>query len=190
MAKLSLLRKKSKTYLSYGLILLSLVFFTHPSFSQTSPSLKTLKNEYYLFVQTAKTAEIIRDPQNNTYNLILNNVDPSIVYFSNVPRYEADLMNTRRFVSVIEKNISLYHTNGLNAGVVGTVSSKPEIKKYILSLRNPVYNAEKNTMNFSAVMASVNPNTHEKNTDNFPSRIHLKNVSLFIDSVCLSCIQP
>ncbi len=193
MKKLSTIYKIWVKHFSYLLLLLfSMSFFTQSAFAQTPPSIKTLKNEYYLFMVTAKSAEAILDPKNNTYILTMDEVDPTIVYFSNVPKYEADLMDITDFSSVIVKNIDHYHPNGLNAGLVGaaTLNNDHQIKKYILALRNPVYNADKKTLKFSAVMAPLNPNTHEKHTDNFPSHIQLKNASLFIDSVCLSCIQP
>ena len=138
----------------------------------------------YLFIQNAKSAELIPTAKPGTYQLKLLNIEPYISYFSDRPNRITGLMPITKFLNNWKlNNPNSFSHDAPNAGFEGVKMhswSFGKDIKLIISLNKPVYDSTEKTLTYTV---------HSLPNNNFdltkPNK--LANVSLFIDSGFCPC---
>lgn len=155
-----------------------------------SSSITKHKHEAYLFVQSAKKVTIKANPETahltraKTYTIALEGTDPLITYFSDRPIRNAGEMPLVKFMKLWYQNDkNSFAENPPNAVLHVKKTrffSENEVYDYALELSNARYNEKNKILTFTA---KVLPG----NVDKIPDYGVFDHVSLFIDSVCLTC---
>jgi len=129
-----------------------------------------------IFVQTAPEASITKLAQPHSYQLSLKNIQNYATYFSDHPRRTTNIVTLQAFLDIWNKGLS---KNTSNASISGVVNNKPV--NFPAELTQPNYDAESRTLTYI-----IHPLEGKEST--IPSELHMSDVSLFIDSLCLSCL--
>jgi hypothetical protein len=155
---------------------------TAPQTSTNAPTQKVQDDTEYLFIETAKIGHMKKDPNaENTYAITLTEVDPWITYFSNVPKRITGFMHMKDFLQLLASETQTKYKAGLNSGLIALTQPNDKMARYILSIKDPKYNMQTQTITFTA---HIVPGA-QKNS--IPDNVDLQHVSLFIDAVCASC---
>lgn len=157
--------------------------------SDTTPTKSILDDVSLLFVQTANSGSFIKNDDN--YTLTLTNVSPYTTYFSDRPLRISGVSSTEEFVESWCYGANSFDSDPPNAAIniLGADDSEDVI---IVELFNPVYDAEKETLQYDAKIIS---NSLSENLQNHQMRAdasipeEFDDVSLFIDNSarCTAC---
>lgn len=156
------------------------------SFANCSvPGKKMAAKGNYLFVQSAKKASIkANNSKEKTYTIVLENTDPLITYFADRPIRNAGEMPLYEFMELwYHKNVNSFEKNPPNAVLhvkQTKIFTNDQVYDYALELSAPHYDKKLRKLTFTA---KVLPG----NVDKIPDNAVFDHVTLFIDSVCISC---
>ena len=134
----------------------------------------------FMFVQTADSGTFEATKDNTSFKLTLNNVSPQTIYFSDRPsRIAGDVANDK-FIT----GLGFDPANPPNAAVVLSEPESKESDVVIVSLFNPVYDANKKTLSYDAKPLDNLDGTglafwHPQKDTTLPSSF--SKVSVFID---------
>lgn len=137
-------------------------------------------NEELLFVMLSKKVAIHQNKTNSkNYQVILTNVSPDVVYFTNRPVRKTGYVSLQKFLTLWKKGT--FKDVAPNA-VIEAISMhmKPsDIKpatavSYAVTLTNPVYDSATNVVTFDAT-----PLSNQK----IPNMSHADYTAVFIDNV-------
>ena len=142
-------------------------------------------NAEYLFVESADKVYIkVDNSKDGTYTITLKNVDPLVTYFSDRPIRNAGELTVDKFLEIWQNDSNdSFKKNPPNAVLhakKGDLFTDEHVFNFAIELSNPVYNKKERSLTF---VAKPLPG----NIDPMPNSITLHHVSLFIDSVCLTC---
>lgn len=182
-----------KIYLSL-LAMLSILFIAPSQVladGQIQPPTASSNNTHYLFVQTAKTAQLRAVPnQPGVYVLTLTKANPYITYFTDRPNRDSGLMTAAKFAQQWQMGNNSFSKNAPNADISAIQHKVNGL--HVTPLNFPVellklsYNS--NTGDFTYVIHALPQNA--KTAATIPQTADLRYTALFIDSdrVCLGCI--
>lgn len=125
-----------------------------------------------VFVQTAPEASITKLAQPHSYQLSLKNIQNYAAYFSDRPSRTTNIITLQVF-------LDLWNKGTPKASISGVVNKKPV--NFPAELTQPNYDAESRTLTYI-----IHPLEGKEST--IPSELHMNDVSLFIDPLCLSCL--
>lgn len=144
------------------------------------------KGKDYLFIQSANKAEIKATKVDNTYLLVLKNVSPYIIYFTNRPNRDTGHMPLEQFVSDWKKGADSFAKDQPNAGLEGIkfegMKHGLNAVNYTFILSNPIYDKKDKTFTYTA--KTLNGEAALKPAD----LGKLRHPVIFIDGVCYGCI--
>jgi len=183
------MKKQGKSKL--GLIVLVFVAILSISpytFASTAAKHIVKKNKHegtYLFVQSSTKATIkVNKNHEETYTITLKNVDPLVTYFSDRPIRNAGEVSMDKFLTLwYHKNENSFKITPPNAVLHAKKTnffSPDHVFNFAIEITNPHYDRKSNTLIF---IAKPLPG----NVDPLPDFETLHHVSVFIDSVCLTC---
>lgn len=133
----------------------------------------------YLYIQTAKYAELDYNEKSKNYTLTLYETDPWITFFTDAPDKKTDFTATENFTENFKKELSK-HPDGLNIGLIAFEEDMKKPVHFTFSISDVVFDSKTNR---AAYTATVIPGPQK---DHLPIHEKLKHVALFIDS-CASC---
>jgi len=159
------------------------------STSDTIPTKSILDDISLLFVQTAKSGSFIKN--NGNYTLTLNNISSYTTYFSDRPLRISGISSTEEFVASWCDGTNSFDSDPPNAAI-NILDADHSENVIIVELFNPVYDAEKETLQYDARIISnslsENLKNHQMMADaEIPEEFD--DVSLFIDNSarCTAC---
>ncbi len=172
-------------------ICLSILMFSISPLAMGSTTLKGLspKNKHpkeeYLFVESADKATIKIIPgKDKTYTIVLKNIDPFVTYFSDRPIRDAGELSIEKFIEMWHhKNVNSFRENPPNAVLhakKGGFFSDVQVFNFAIIVTEPYYDKKSGTLSFTAKPLPGN-------VDSLPESETFHHVSIFIDSVCLTC---
>lgn len=129
-----------------------------------------------VFVQTAPEATITKSTAPHTYELSLKNIQNYTTYFSDRPSRTSSIMTLESFLNLWTKGFA---KDAPNASISGVSNNK--MVNFPAELTKPRYDSASKTLTYV-----IHP--LEGKESNIPSGLHLSDVSLFIDPLCLSCL--
>lgn len=129
-----------------------------------------------VFVQTAPEASITKLAQPHSYQLSLKNIQNYTTYFSDRPSRTTNMVTLQAFLELWNKGFS---KDAPNASISGVVDKK--LINFPAELTQPSYDAESRTLTYI-----IHPLEGKEST--IPSELHMSDVSLFIDPLCISCL--
>ncbi|KTC81676.1 hypothetical protein [Legionella brunensis] len=140
----------------------------------------------FMFLQNAETGVLKLTPQEGSYQLVLQNVQPYVTYFSDRPKRMTGLMSIESFLKEWQSNTKNgFKNDAPNVGIEGIklhAFSNGQTVSVVMVLSNPIYDKNANTLTYMA---------HELNTKEgeIKKDIKLNNLVLFIDNIdsCPSC---
>ncbi len=144
----------------------------------------TNKLAKYLFVESAHSAEIIKDKDKpvGNYIIILKSVDPWVIYFSDRPKRDMGFMPVEDFLTKMTTEGEKFEPKGLNAAVV-SLDDKHKVVSYVFTLHHPQYDGKNASISFTAQTVPG------KTLTIIPSEVELSHVAVFIDA-CVGCVGP
>ncbi|HEV2613625.1 MAG TPA: hypothetical protein VGV92_02825 [Gammaproteobacteria bacterium] len=128
-----------------------------------------------VFVQTSPQATITKLDTPHTYQLSLQNIQAYTTYFSDRPSRTSNMMTLESFLAVWNKGFA---KDAPNASISGIINEK--MVNFPAELTQPVYDAATKTLTYI-----IHPLAGTE--DKIPSSLHISNVSVFIDPLCLTC---
>jgi hypothetical protein len=132
----------------------------------------------YLYVQTAASGSFLYNEKSHHYALQLNDIDPWIIYFSNAPKQNSGYIKASNFVTLMEKTVEEKYPKGLNAALTFFEhGAEQPSTKYILTLKNPVYNEDTHAITYSATILSGDKSGRPIN------KMFFEKSALFIDDM-------
>ncbi len=155
-----------KTIFTLSFLCLSSISLTAFAASQTMD----------VFVQTAPEATISKSAQPHTYQLALKNISHYATYFTDRPSRTSNVMTLESFLNFWNKGFTQDAPNASISGV-----SEHKLINFPAELTQPSYNDSNQTLTYV-----LHPLEGKEST--IPHNLHLKDVSLFIDPLCLSCL--
>lgn len=166
------------------LMLYTLVFSSVGIAGQTLSQSKEAVNIF--FIQRADKATLMADKSKpSEYQLILKGVRDYIEYFSDRPVRLSGLYPTQDFISrwTDDKMRGSFNKMPPNAALSAVQPHllKNKMINVMLQLSNPIYDAKTETLSYKV---NILPGVKTELPLN-----HLKNVVLFIDSYCVSCVS-
>ncbi len=179
------MHKLYKDNLGLYIILFIFTLFSSPIANSSVVIKKSASKGNYLFVQSAKKVIIKANKSNEkTYTITLEQTDPLITYFSDRPIRNAGVMPLVEFMELwYHQNVNSFEKNPPNAVLhvkKTRVFSEDHVYDFALELTAPKYDKKLKTLTFTA---KVLPG----NVDKIPDSAVFDHVTLFIDSVCISC---
>lgn len=136
----------------------------------------------YLFIQSAKSAKIIKTDKPDHYKIILNKIDPLVMYFSTRPGRDMGMLKVDDFLVKLKEIGKEFSPKGLNAVIVETKNIKIKDNRFAFTLFNPI--RDKTTLTYDAIVV---PNQKTK-TKPIPDQDYfLDQVYVFIDA-CIGCV--
>lgn len=152
------------------------------------------KEAHYLFVQSAGSGTIKKvSKDSDTYQITLNNVSPFVICFTERPNRRTKLVPIKVLLDLWEaKDDESFKKDPPNADINGTEEKKNKNKhatqqeplNYTVTLTEPKYDAVKKTLTYTLTLLPGDPNK------NLPDSIDLRNITIFIDDVCVNCWFP
>ncbi|PJE18333.1 hypothetical protein [Legionella sp.] len=174
-----------KKYLA-SLLLLVLAFFTVNAWSAINASPKmdnksapgTAKNLHFLFVVLAKEGTIeISNREKREFILILNKVNPQVIYFADRPARFSGQLELKTFLN--QWNQGLYKKEPPKALLevvrLNTINQSGQSASYSIILGEPIYKSEANQL-------SVKIYPLPGNAMELPDTAHSDYVALFVDN--------
>jgi len=167
------------------IFLLFSVFWAGGCFANAGNSNNTAS---FLFVQNAKTGILQADKSNaGSYKLILEDVSPYVIYFSDRPKRISGLITPEKFMTLWQKNgkNNNFATNTPNVGVNGISVHRIFLKNdtnFIMELTNPVYNKAKHSIIYDA---HILPGTEKNIMPVNNTEVH--DIVLFFDNIAGPC---
>lgn len=144
-----------------------------------TPTTQQTTNLDLLYVQTAPTAEITNvcdTSKQCQQKLTLNNVPAYFLTFNNgVPRVGGFIPNQLFITQYYEKSGK---STQLNTALLSMENGT--VHEHLITIANPVYIESKNELVYDMTIIG--------RADSLQNNPHLKDVALFIDGVCASCV--
>jgi len=138
----------------------------------------------YLFLQNASSGILKATKEHGTYQLVLQNVQPNVTYFSDRPNRITGSITLDTFLKEWQKKNG-FKTDAPNVGIEGIklhAFSRDQEVSVIMILSNPIYDKKSNSLTYTARALNTNESDIKDN-------IKLSNIALFIDNFgsCPSC---
>lgn len=147
----------------------------------------TNKNDKeYLFVQTAKKAEIKATQTDRTYTLTFKDISPYVVYFTDRPNRETGHLSMQEYLTTWKNGADTFAKSAPNAALEGVkfagIKNGMEAVSYTFALSQPVYNEKANTLAYTVTLLSGEKVLTKEQLGK------MRRPVLFIDGICYGCI--
>ncbi len=144
-----------------------------------SPASASSDNAPLLFVQTAKTATLTADAKTpNAYTLTLNDVNPSVLWFTDRPGRAAGSVGIKKFVAAWgntndKDNFKVDHPNAALLSVSIEQDDSGKETAPVFTLSQPNYDAAQHRMTYHVVLVQGSDK---------PLKTRMKDVAVFVDA--------
>lgn len=124
-----------------------------------------------LFSFSGKTA-LLQYESKNQYKVTINKLSPHIVYFSDRPIREADLISINDFLNLWYKPNKNSFANIAPNIVLSGQNKQEQITSYVFIMSQPTYNVSQQQLSFAAKLVSK---------QKLPLLVKLNNITVFVD---------
>jgi hypothetical protein len=131
----------------------------------------------YLVIETAEQGELHYDSDKKLYVIVLKNINPWVIYFSNAPKRKTEYQTVENFIGDFVKEVGA-RKHGLNAALIA-LNDDEKKTRLTFTMQALEYSRDDNTLTITAHML---PGGEYKGRE----ELSFKHPALFVDA-CASC---